>query len=58
MWRTRFEVKALLDKSEHTRKRAAEIQRQLQDLILYWERLLRRQRDTEARPEKTSYNEA
>jgi DNA-directed RNA polymerase subunit RPC12/RpoP len=58
MWRTRFEVKALLEKSEHTRRRVAEIQRQLQDLILYWEALLRRQGHTEAGPEQTSYNEA
>src|SRR4030095_1915071 len=54
MWRTRFEVKALLEKSEHTRRRVAEIQRQLQDLILYWEGLLRRQGHTEAGPEQTS----
>jgi hypothetical protein len=44
MWRTRLEVEALLEKSERTRNKAAEIQRQLQTLILYWERLLQRQR--------------
>ena len=58
MWRTRLEVKALLEKSEHTREKAAEIQRQLQTLMLYWERLLQRQRHTDAGPEQTSYNEA
>jgi hypothetical protein len=58
MWRTRFEVKALLEKSEDTRQKAAEIQRQLQALMLYWERLLQRQRHTDAGPERTSYNEA
>ena len=58
MWRTRLEVEALLQKSEHTRKKAAEIQRQLQALILYWERLLERQRHIDAGLEETSYNEA
>jgi hypothetical protein len=58
MWRTRLEVKALLEKSEHIREKAAEIQRQLQTLMLYWERLLQRQRHTDAGPEETFYNEA
>ena len=58
MWRTRLEVEALLEKSERTRKKAAEIQRQLQTLILYWERLLQRQRHLDAGLEETSYNEA
>jgi hypothetical protein len=58
MWRTRAEVKALLEKSERTREKAAEIQRQLQSLILYWERLLQRQRDFESSPEQSSYNQA
>ena len=58
MWRTRLEVEALLEKSERTRKKAAEIQRQLQTLILYWERLLQRQRRMDAGLEETSYNEA
>jgi hypothetical protein len=58
MWRTRLEVEALLKKSEHTRKKAAEIQRQLETLIRYWERLLRRQRHMDAGVEDTSYNEA
>jgi hypothetical protein len=58
MWRTRLEVEALLEKSEHSRRKAAEIQRQLQTLIRYWERLLERQRDTDASLEDTSYNQA
>jgi hypothetical protein len=58
MWRTRLEVKALLEKSEHARKKAAEIQRQLDTLMLCWERILQRQRHTHAGPEQTSYNEA
>ena len=58
MWRTRLEVEALLEKSEHTRKKAAEIQRELQTLILYWERLLQRQRDMDSVPEETACNEA
>ena len=58
MWRTRLEVEALLEKSERTRKKAAEIQCQLQTLILYWEQLLQRQRHMDARLEETSYNEA
>jgi len=58
MWRTRVEVQALLEKSERTRKKAAEIQGQLQTLILYWERLLQRQRPMDAGFEEASYNEA
>lgn len=58
MWRTRLEVGALLEKSERTRKKAAEIQRKLQSLILYWERLLQRQRDMDAGAEETACNEA
>ena len=58
MWRTRLEVEALLEKSERTRKKAAEIQRKLQTLILYWERLLQRQRDMDAGSEETACNEA
>lgn len=58
MWRTRVEVEALLEKSERTRKKAAEIQRQLQTLILYWERLVQRQRHMDVDLEETSYNEA
>jgi hypothetical protein len=58
MWRTRLEVEALLERSERTRKKAAEIQGQLQSLIRYWERLLQRQRDTDAGLEDTSYNQA
>jgi len=57
MWRTRLEVKALLEKSEHIREKAAEIQGQLQTLMLYWERLLQRQRHTDAGAEQTPYNE-
>ena len=57
MWRTRLELKALLEKSEHTRERAAEIQRQLQTLIRYWEQLLQRQRHLNAGAEESSYNE-
>ena len=30
-----------MEKSERTRRKTAEIQRQLQALILYWERLLK-----------------
>jgi hypothetical protein len=58
MWRTRLEVEALLEKSERTRKKAAEIQRQLQTLILYWERVLQRQRHIDADLQETSYNGA
>jgi hypothetical protein len=63
MWRTRLEVKALLERSEHIRQKAAEIQRQLQTLMLYWERLLQRQRARTPVPNgllahETSYNEA
>jgi hypothetical protein len=55
MWRTRLEVEALLQKSKRTRKKAAEIQRQLQTLLLYWERLLQRQRRMDAGLEEPSY---
>jgi hypothetical protein len=55
MWRTRLEVEALLQKSKRTRKKAAEIQRQLQTLLLYWERLLQRQRRMDAGLEEASY---
>jgi hypothetical protein len=58
MWRTRLEVEALLEKSDRTRKKAAEIQRQLRTLILYWERLLQRQRCIDAGLEDISYNDA
>ena len=58
MWRTRLEVEALLEKSERTRKRTAELQRRLQTLILYWERLLQRQRHLDAGLEETVYREA
>ena len=57
MRRTRLEVKALLEKSEHIRQKAVEIQRQLQTLMLYWERLLQRQRHTEAGPEHVTNHE-
>jgi len=58
MWRTRLEVEALLERSKRARKKAAEIQRQLQTLILYWERLLQRQREMDTGLEDTAHNEA
>jgi hypothetical protein len=42
---------------EHIREKAAEIQGQLQTLMLYRERLLQRQRHTDAGDEQTPYSE-
>ena len=58
MWRTRLEVEALVERSERAREKAAEIQRQLQTLILCWERLLERQRQMDTGLEDAAHNEA